>query len=329
VCSDDYAVSGVDVNGFRIFRQQTSASACQQWTFKVGDVILVERPSVLKQAYIPAYVVSTVSNSPVVHVAIVTKVPAPGINQTADNIIVTEALKGSWKQVVQGNFRNIVERFQFGGVSIRRVDAKRFPLFFSAERQAAITTWADSRVGDGFDEDMMIPLKRRFAAKDRYIPVDPHCKDRLRALEMYKKGGPGKWICSQFVGWTLAFAGGINTDYGLLSDSCQVPSWTLKNVQPLPGQLTDMDFFDQNLLWHMPCTGLGCFVGAPVTPDWAGGTMTTTTTTTTVTTTSTTRTTTSKITTTSPNNDASLIYPNGNTSAVGSAPSSTYQNLRH
>jgi len=289
ICSYDFAVTGVDDDGFNILKKQTSASACQQWTFKVGDVILVERPSVLKQAYIPAYVVSTVSNSPVVHTAIVTKVPSPGINQTADNIIVTEALKGNWKRVVQGTFRNIVERFSFGGVSIRRVDAKRFPIFFSDRRQKEITQWANAKVGEGFDEDMLIPIKRRFAAGERYIPIDPSCKDRLRAIEMYKRGGPGKWICSEFVGWTLAFPGGINTDYGLLSDKCQVPSWTVKNIQPLPGQLTDMDFFDQRLLFHMPCTATGCFVGVPVTPDWAGGTMTTTTTTTTVTSTSTTK----------------------------------------
>jgi hypothetical protein len=302
ICSGGYAINGVDKNGYNMFQATPKSTACQQWRFKVGDVILVEKPAEMKQAYVPAYVVAAVSNSPVVHVAIVTKVPPLGVNQTADNVIVTEALKGAWKRVLQNSFREIVERFPFGGISIRRIDEKRFPRFFSPERQAAITQWGDARVGDGFDQDMLIPLKRRFAAGKRYVSINPDCKERKRALKMYKTGGPGKWICSEFVGWTLAFAGGINSDYGLLSSGCDVPTWTIKNIQPLPGELTDMSFFDPKMPWHMPCEAVGCFVGVPAVPEWNGGTTTTTTLTTTITstTTSTSSSTTSTTTTTEP-----------------------------
>lgn len=274
ICSGGFATSGNDVHGYNTFSKEPMGTACQQWHFRVGDVILVEKPAELKKAYVPAYVVAAVSDSPVVHVAIVTKVPPPGVNQTADNVIVTEALKGAWKRVLQNTFREIVERFPFGGISIRRIDEKRFPLFFSSGKQAAITKWADARVGDGFDHDMLIPIKRRFAAGKRYIAINPSCAERQRAMAMYRKGGPGRWICSEFVGWTLAFAGGINTDYGLLSSNCDVPSWTIQNIQPLPGELTDMSFFDQDKPWHMPCEAVGCFVGVPAVPEWSGGTTT-------------------------------------------------------
>jgi len=282
ICSQGYIVSGSDVHNDNIFTKMPGASgACNQWLFQVGDVILVDKPSAVKQKYIPAMVVAAATNSPVVHTAIVTKVPPPGVNQTAENIIITEALKGAWKQVLQNNLREIVERFPFGAISIRRVDAKKYPRFFSPDRLAKISEWADKRVGDGFDNHMLIPIKRRFTTGDRYIPINPSCADRKRAIAKYREGGPGKWICSELVAWTLAFAGGLNQDYGTISEDCEEPPWTIKNVQPFPGDLSETDFFDPNIKWRMPCDDFGCFVGVPETPQWAGGTTGTTTVTTT------------------------------------------------
>lgn len=275
ICSQGYAVSGIDKYGYNTFKKvddKTPSTGCQQWDFQVGDVLLVDKPAAVKQAYIPAMVVASVTNSPIVHAAIVTEVPPPGVNQTAENVIVTEALKGSWQRLVQNTLRDVVERFPFGAISIRRIDAKRFPRFFQPQRRHEITQWARQRVGDGFDKQMLIPLKRRFTTKDRYTPIDPACEDRKKAMAKYKQGGPGQWICSEFVAWTIAFAGGINIDYGSLSDDCDVPPWTVKNLQPFPGDLADTEYFDPDIKWRMPCHAEGCFLAVPVTPEWAGGT---------------------------------------------------------
>jgi len=298
ICSQGFILSGSDVHNDNIFTKMPGATgACNQWHFQVGDVILVEKPSAVKKEYIPAMVVAAATNSPVVHTAIVTKVPPPGVNQTAENVIITEALKGAWKQVLQNSLREIVERFPFGGISIRRVDAKKYPRFVLPDRLNRISEWADKRVGDGFDNHMLIPVKRRFTTGNRYIPINPSCADRKKAIALYKAGGPGKWICSELVAWTLAFAGGINTDYGAISEDCEEPSWKIKNVQPFPGELSDAEFFDPAIRWRMPCGETGCFVAVPEMPQWAGGT-TGTTTITTTTSTSTTSTTTTVTTTT-------------------------------
>lgn len=278
ICSTGLEVLDTDKNGFNKFKRKhgngSSSTGCQQWHFQVGDVILMERPNAIKPEYIPAVIVSGITNSPVVHAAIVTWVPPSDINQTADNIIITEALKGGWKRVVQNTFRSLVERYPFGGVSIRRVDAKKYPKFFTPEKLSSITRWSKARVGDGFDEKMLIPLKRRFSASDRYVPINPSCRDRKVAIAKYKKGGPGKWICSEFVAWTLAFPGGLNLDYGS-DDDCDNPPWQIKNIQPFPGQLTHTAYFDPDLDWHMPCNHAGCFLAVPDTAAWAGGTTTT------------------------------------------------------
>lgn len=278
ICSGGYMVSGSDVYNDNLLRPQHGATACKLWHFQVGDVILVDKPSAVKPEFFPAMVVATATNSPVVHAAIVTKVPPPGVNQTAENIIITEALKGAWKRVLQNTLREIVERFPFGAISVRRVDEKRYPRFFSPERLNAMSEWADKRVGDGFDNKMLIPIKRRFTTGDRYIPIDPSCEDRKRAIAKYREGGPKMWICSEFVAWTLAFAGGINQDYGAISDDCELPSWNIKNVQPFPGELSDTEFFDERIQWRMPCEDAGCFIAVPATSQWAGGTTGTTTT---------------------------------------------------
>jgi len=146
-----------------------------------------------------------------------------------------------------------------------------------------MTRWAQERVGEGFDQQMMIPFKRRFSASSRYVPINPACKDRKRAMAMYREGGPGKWICSELVAWTLAFAGGINLDYKSDSDDCELPPWPVQNIQPFPGELSSAAFFDPNTKWRMPCQDAGCFLAVPATAAWAGGTtMTSTTTATTV-----------------------------------------------
>jgi hypothetical protein len=128
-----------------------------------------------------------------------------------------------------------------------------------------------------------------------------------RAVKMYEMGGPGKWICSQFVAWTLAIPGGL--DMNSLESKpkgCDLPKFVVNDLQPFPGGLMSTPYWSKDSAhWYMPCDGVGCFVGVPNVPKWAGGTTalpTTTTTTTTVTTTTVTTTTptptTTKVTTT-------------------------------
>lgn len=314
ICTGSHQVTGKDRFGFNTLVKNLGYTACQQWHFEIGDVLLVEKPAQLHQKYIPAFVQSFVSNSDIVHAAIVTKVPNKGVKQTSENVIVTEALKGSWKQVVQNTIRTLVERYPFGGVSIRRVDVSRFPGFET--NKAAISAWADARLGEPFDKNMLIPFKRRFTTGDRYISKSGFCWDRKRALKMYEseQKGPGKWICSQFVAWALAYPGGLNMNYGDVGPGCTAPQWTIKNLQPLPGDLMSQEFYAAGK-WKVPCDASGCYIGVPAIPDWAGGTTSTTSTTTTSTTT--TSTSTSATSTTSTSTTSSSTSSNhGTTTAM-------------
>merc|ERR1719162_1097390 len=89
---------------------------------------------------------------------------------------------------------------------------------------------------------------------------------------MYDAGGPGKWTCSQLVAWTLAFAGGLNTDYQNPYDTCKngQPGWVIQDIQECPGRLMEEDnIWDPAITWSMPCNGVACWIGAP--PSWVGG----------------------------------------------------------
>merc|ERR1719491_241549 len=115
------------------------------------------------------------------------------MNQTGENVVVTEAVKGGWKKIVQNPLRYVIQRWPFGGFWIRRVDTKRFPKF--KKRKDDIKRFANARVGEPFDRHMLVPIKRRWTTGHRYVQVDPVSAERKRAYKMYKAGGPGKWIC--------------------------------------------------------------------------------------------------------------------------------------
>lgn len=247
---------------------------CQPWKFKVGDVVFMEKPSYYSEDWRDAYMLSAVTRTPNVHVAIVSEVPPESVGQTGDNVVVTEDLKGDFKQVVQTKMRTVVERFPFGGFSIRRVDEHRFPQFFSEGKQRELASWCSARIGERFDTEMLNLVTRKMSTFGRYVTVDPGCDERKRALAMFHgpRAGPGQYVCSSLAAWALAFAGGLNTDYDDQADACDVPTWRLNNLQPDPGQLMAGDFFDASLAWHVPCNASGCFLAVPQTPEWAGGT---------------------------------------------------------
>jgi len=305
ICAHGFAPDGLNKNGEVKFVEREGWSGCQPWFFKVGDVLAFERPTGgdQEQLFTAAKLVSTVTGSPIVHTGIVTQVPPPGVNQTGENVIVTEALKGMWQEVVQNPLRYVIERWPFGGFQIRRIDPVRFPKF--RDRAQQVAEWASAKVGQPFDKDMLVPFKRRWTTGRRYVTPDPDCEERKRAFKMYQEGGPGKWICSELVSWALAFAGGLNLDYPEKApddekdekdekedkedkddkddkDRCIFPRWNIKNIQQNPGQLFRDDIYDPNITWKVPCGELGCYVAVPKTADWAGGTVATTTTTSTV-----------------------------------------------
>jgi len=275
ICTGSYTVSGKDSYGFNKLEatKLESQTACQPWKFMVGDLIFVEKPSGHQKKFQEASIVARFTGSPVVHNAMVTRVPPIGEQQTGENVIVTEALKGVWKKVVQNTIRTLVERYPFGGVSIRRVDAEKYPNFFSPVVQSQITSWADSIVGQPFDTVMVNPAKKRLFTDGRFIdPIGgPSCDERKRADKMYAKGGPKKWICTQLLAWTLAFPGGLNLDPTNTEPLCDVPKWVVKDMQPNPGDMLTAPFVAKSD-WKIPCGTHGCWIGVPATAAWAGGT---------------------------------------------------------
>merc|ERR1712124_169040 len=139
---------------------------------------------------------------------------------------------------------------------------------------------------------MLKPFLRRWQTKGRYIPKNPWCKDMHKALDMFHQGGPGIWICSQFVAWTLAFPGGLNMNPANIAEGCDLPKFEVVDLQPFPGDLLYQDYWSkESSAWTMKCDVAGCWVGVPMAPEWAGGTTSTTSTTTTPTTTTSTTTT--------------------------------------
>jgi len=281
VCTEENVVIGEDALGYNQFQPQIGATACQMWKFKVGDMIFVEKPSGDQHQYPEANIVAKVTGSPVVHTAIVTQIPVEGVRQTAENVIVTEALKGQWKKVLQNRFRVLIERYPFGGISLRRVDEKKYPDFFTPAAAAKMTAWANSVLDQPFDTTMVNPAKKRLFTKGRYINPDtwgggPNCDERNRAVQMYNAGGPGKFICTQLVAWTIAFAGGLNTNPKNVDGQCAVPAFTVKDLQPNPGDMLKVPWVGPGN-WHIPCGTKGCYIAVPNIPQWSGGTTTTTT----------------------------------------------------
>lgn len=213
------------------------------------------------------------SRTTVVHNAIVTFVPPPGTMQTAENVIVTEALKGQWKKVVQNRFRMLVERYPFGGVAIARVDEKKYPEFFSNETALKMQSFCKSVVGQPFDSQMVNPAKKRFFTGGRFIDptFGPPCKERERAWKMYQAGGPHQWICTQLLAWVIAFPGGLNELPQNHDPQCLQPNWLIKDLQPNPGALLKLTDVMQPGSWKALCGPKGCFIGVPNVPEWANG----------------------------------------------------------
>jgi hypothetical protein len=271
ICTRNFSVAGKDSFGYNIIKRNASESACQAWHFEIGDIIFLEKPAGHQEKYKEANMVAHFTGTPVVHDAIVIEVPPKGVEQTGENVIAMEALKGSWKKVLQNNIRTLVERYPFGGVSIRRVDPKRYPDFFTQDSRERIAAWAKQVTGERFDSDMVNPVRKRFFTKGRFISPNPWCHDRERADRMYLAGGPHKWICTQLVAWTIAFAGKLNLNPANMESGCEVPEWVVTNLQPGPGDFLTAKFVQPGS-WRVPCAEVGCYLGVPHDSKWAGGT---------------------------------------------------------
>jgi len=208
-----------------------------------------------------------------VHAAVVTKILNKGDN--AEDIIITESLKGAFKRVVQNNMNTLVTRYPFGGLAIRRPDPVKFPNY--AKNAAQITAWGDKVTGQPFDKKMVNPLTKHIQTGKRFVSVNPSCAERKRADAMWKAGGPGQYTCAQLVAWTVAFAGGLNIDTSKPDPhGCSVPAWVVPNVQPTPGDLkkegeiagavgsaSGAGYLSPNT-WSAPCDKAGCWVGTHV-----------------------------------------------------------------
>jgi hypothetical protein len=266
ICTDDFYMQRDD----HIFPKSGSV-ACATFRFQVGDTIYFEKPVGKGPAFFDANLVAKYTQSTVIHAGIVSFVPPEAVDgfQNPDKIIVTEALKGNYKRVTQQTLRHVIQRWAFGGYFIRRVDPKYVHF---KEHLQDITSYLNSVAGQPFDDDMVNPAKRMWATGGRYIGVNPDCQERVRAYGMYKSGGPGKWICSSLIAWTLAFPGGINMDYKNPYDQCSGPGWPLTNMQEFPGHLmNEQNIWDPHIQWHLPCSAMGCWVGAPMSARWEGG----------------------------------------------------------
>jgi hypothetical protein len=266
ICSEDYAKSADS------FVMQQGAVACLTFRFQVGDTIFFFKPAA-SGMFSQAEMVAKYTGSPVVHAGIVSYVPPEQVDgvQNPDDIIVTEALKGEFKRVTQQSLRQVIQRWTFGGYSIRRVDTKYVHF---QEHYQEMTTWLNTLHNQPFDSAMVNPTQRHTGTAGRYIKPDNgvSCQERARALAMYHAGGPGKWMCANRVLWTLAFPGGLNVDYDNPYDQCPGPGWPLTNMQEYPGTLmNEANIWNPRIQWHMPCNVVGCWIGAPTSARWQGG----------------------------------------------------------
>jgi hypothetical protein len=233
------------------------------WKYQVGDAILFGTPTMhfWFMKYFAAYASSMAQQSPIIHTGIVVSVPPPGIRQTPFNVIIAESIQP--QGISKSTLLYAIHRYPWGSVYIRRVDPVRFPNFHSPARLSAMQAFANGNLGHTFDNNMINPLTMKSGTQGRYIPVPPSCADETRALDLYKQGGLSNWMCSQFVTWMWAFAGGLNTDYGAATPYCGMPSWILKDLQPFPGVILQDQYhvYDASK-WMKPC-GQQCFVALP------------------------------------------------------------------
>jgi len=266
ICTNDFMVQGKDLSGLNIIVPAMGRIACQPFKYKVGDMLFVEKPAGNDPKYRQANIVAKFTGSPVVHNAIVMEVPPEGVAQTADNVFVVEALKGMWKRVMRNKLSTLVTRYPFGAVSVRRVDAAKYPAFFLPETQAKITQFAQAVIGEAFDVNMVNPAKKALSmfTQGRYFSNNPMCGEKKRAHAMYMAGGPHQWICSQLLAWIIAFPGGL--DLGPATPGmfgCSEGDWAIGNLEPNPGDFLDAAWTDPAIKFRAPCNPAGCFIGQP------------------------------------------------------------------
>lgn len=250
---------------------------CTQFRFEVGDILIFGHgPSNTPELALENGLMQLVAHG-AVHASIITaKTGAFGL----DGYIITEALKpmaGSAESgVVESTLCELLDHRQYHDVWVRRVDKARYPQFFA--KLPAMASFAKQQLGEPFDNNMLFPGIR--ISDPNWFPQNPNCLDRQRAIDKYKAGGPDKYMCSQLVAWTVAYGGGLNTDYGAQAGSdgglsgggysggggasgqgCEndVPGWVVPHLQPSPGDLLEQPYYDASR-YHVLCKG-GCGAG--------------------------------------------------------------------
>jgi hypothetical protein len=236
-----------------------TVDGCYSWNYQVGDVFIFDvGPGATPENIVENAAMMAIYEG-AVHASTVTEVNGP-MDKNLTNVIITEALKGSTMKVVQNTLGDILRGRIYRSLWIKRVDKSRFQKFDS--HAETIKQWGRNHKGEPFDQELMlqkaIPFPWRWIAPN-WIEALPGCDGRKKALDLYHAGGPRKWFCSQLVSWTLAFAGGLNTDYGDAGD-CVTPPWDghIEYLQMAPGDLLNQPFWDPASL-HIPCPS-GCTV---------------------------------------------------------------------
>merc|ERR1719265_128224 len=265
-----------DADGNPKTKKAIGQTACSSIRFQLGDMLYVEVPKGDDPKYADARKVASFTGSPVVHNAMITEVPPEGTPQTGDNVFLVEAMKGNIRQVVKTPFHQLMERYPFGGVSVRRVNMARYPTF----NKQAEAKWAESLVGQPFDTAMVNPLTGNvLGTHGRAIPKNPWCGDMTRAVKMYQSQdhGPGQWICSQLLAWGAAFAGGLNMGPGGPSGCAGAPhKFVVTDLNPYPGNLLDVPWVDPDFKFRADCDASGCWIGASTATTTTTTTITTT-----------------------------------------------------
>ena len=128
------------------------------------------------------------------------------------------------------------------------------------------------------------------------VVKNPKCRDRARLLQVYKasmdrgevvqyelgshmakflklaRRPKRAWFCSELAAWTLAFAGGLNTDYnkGALCPQLQkhnatidahMADWVVTNLNPSPAAVKRMDIWGLKL--NLRCAGEVPYIETP------------------------------------------------------------------
>mmetsp|Transcript_632 Transcript_632/g.531 ORF Transcript_632/g.531 Transcript_632/m.531 type:complete len:369 (-) Transcript_632:86-1192(-) len=223
----------------------SSHESCRQWTFQVGDVLIFEPAWGANRVgqWIAAGLTTMLSGKDAMHVAAVSDV----YSQTPDGIMILEALKPPNGIVQKNSLRIVIHRWPLIGFWIRRADPARFPL-----DQNTMSTWSNSILNQPYDKAMVVPLFRRWVTHGRYISEMPDVDEKRRAIQLYRNGGPGMWVCSQLIAWFLAFPGGININ--------NFNDWPIKKLQDFPADFLRFPIWDgQNT--HIHCYEYGCYLG--------------------------------------------------------------------